>query len=43
MCTEIVPLDDGNDKESTIILLKIKNEDFDAHQGKQKLYKIVGN
>jgi hypothetical protein len=34
MCSEIVPLDDGSDKETTIILLKIKNEDFDPHQGK---------
>jgi hypothetical protein len=35
MCSEIVPLEDGKNTETTIILLKIKNEDFDPHQGKQ--------
>jgi hypothetical protein len=37
MCSEIVPYEEGSKKETTIILLKIKNEDFDPHQGKLKL------
>ena len=31
MCSETVPLEEGSDKETTIVILKIRNEDFDSH------------